>query len=285
MADLNWFKSFIAVYRTGKVSSAAIERNLTQPAITQHIAALEMAAGEMLFVRTPKGMRPTERGKALYVQVVESLERLERVSKNLRRDQNELPLLRLGAPPEFFYEVALAKIQPLPIRFQIQLNETKLLLEQLEAGTLDAVIATQKLNNRSLEYRRIAQEHFLLVGSKRLKPPTDPKLEVWLERQDWVSYGADLPIIRRYYQINFDRRPDIAPKLIVPDLRAVLRALEFGAGVSVLPDYLCRAALNSGSITELWKPEMAVTNDLWLAYRKTDGQRSQIQSLLEKLQG
>ena len=51
MADLNWYRNFLAVYRLGSVSGAAKARNLTQPAVSQQLGALEASVGEPLFVR------------------------------------------------------------------------------------------------------------------------------------------------------------------------------------------------------------------------------------------
>jgi len=67
MVDFEWYRSFIAVYRSGTVTGAAKARLLTQPAISQHIAALESASGHALFQRTPRKMIPTEHGKVLYL--------------------------------------------------------------------------------------------------------------------------------------------------------------------------------------------------------------------------
>jgi DNA-binding transcriptional LysR family regulator len=283
MADLNWYRSFVAVYRSGKVSGAAKLRNLTQPAITQHIAALEQITGEALFTRTPKGMTPTERGKALYSQVVESLDRLERVSRTLRSSAtNEAMCVRLGTPPEFFYEVALERLIDASFRLEVRFNETRELIQALEEAKLDAVIATQRLSTRALEYRAITEEAFVLVGSPSLTVPSDGALEAWLNAQRWVSYGPDLPIIRRFYRANFERRPEMEPALIVPDLRAALRALEFGAFVSVLPDYLCRDAIQKGRVRVL-KKSLGEGNTLWLVRRKTDLERPELHELEERL--
>jgi DNA-binding transcriptional LysR family regulator len=283
MADLNWYRSFVAVYRSGKVSSAASSRHLTQPAITQHIAALEQVTGEALFKRTSKGMTPTERGKALYAQVVESLDRLERVSRTLRRSTaNETVRVRLGAPPEFFYEVALERLVNASFRLEVRFNETRELIQALEDAKLDAVIATQRLSTRALEYRAIFEEAFVLVGSPSLSAPSDRSLEAWLNAQRWVSYGPDLPIIRRFYRANFDCRPEMEPALIVADLRAALRALEQGAFVSVLPDYLCRDALRRGRVRALME-SVGERNTLWLVRRKTDLERPELQELEARL--
>lgn len=270
----------MAVYRTGSVSRAALERNLTQPAVTQQIAALEAAVGERLYTRTPKGMQPTERGQALYAQIIESLEKLERVTRGLRRSaKQERPVVRLGTPSEFFYEVALEKLVRAKLRLSVRFGETRSLLTALEDAELDGVIATQTTGTRGLEFRRIFEESFVLVGSRKLSMPADLEPHTWLSAQSWVSYAPDLPIIRRFYRAHFDRRPDFVPSLIVPDLRAVVRALEVGHFVTVLPDYLCRTAIKTRRINLLWKPPAAPTNELWLAFRKTDLERPELVEL------
>ena len=43
MVDLEWYRSFIAVYRFGTASGAAHALHLTQPGVSQHVAALEKA--------------------------------------------------------------------------------------------------------------------------------------------------------------------------------------------------------------------------------------------------
>ncbi|WP_419178458.1 LysR family transcriptional regulator [Brevibacillus brevis] len=70
MVDFEWYRSFISIYKHSSVSEAARTRMMTQPATSQHLASLEAEVGEPLFTRAPRKMIPTERGKALYTQVV-----------------------------------------------------------------------------------------------------------------------------------------------------------------------------------------------------------------------
>ncbi len=37
MVGFEWYRSFVAVYQTGTVSAAAQQRQMTQPAISQHV--------------------------------------------------------------------------------------------------------------------------------------------------------------------------------------------------------------------------------------------------------
>lgn len=59
------YRSFAAVLREGSLSAAARRLGLTQPSIARHIDALEAALGGALFVRTPRGLSPTDRAEAL----------------------------------------------------------------------------------------------------------------------------------------------------------------------------------------------------------------------------
>ncbi|HEY7420147.1 MAG TPA: LysR family transcriptional regulator [Ktedonobacteraceae bacterium] len=294
MVDLEWYRSFLAVYRAGTVSGAAKVLFLTQPAVTQHLAALEAVIGEPLFTRAPRQMIPTTRGKQLYCHVVQALETLEQVSQEVQSAQVELPLLRCGAPREYFAEVALHSFVKLPYRLILHFGETPALIEDLEREQLDIVIATQQIASREVEYHKIDEESFRLVGPPDLESPTlDPSgseteqleaVERWLMAQKWISYGVELSIIRRFWRQCFSKRPGFQATLVIPDLHVIARTIEEGGGISVLPDYLCREPLEAGRLRVLWEPSQEVTNEFWLAYRKVDRNDTKIKDLRQILQ-
>jgi DNA-binding transcriptional LysR family regulator len=72
--------------------------------------------------------------------------------------------------------------------------------------------------------------------------------------------------------------------LVVSDLRTVLRAVEFGMGVTILPEYVCSAAFKAGRIRELWPIKEFVGQDQWiLSFRELDADRIAAQQLAELL--
>jgi DNA-binding transcriptional LysR family regulator len=54
------FQSLHAVLQAGSFSAAARVRGLTQPTLGRHIEALEQSLGAPLFVRSPRGLTPTD---------------------------------------------------------------------------------------------------------------------------------------------------------------------------------------------------------------------------------
>jgi len=61
--DLNLIKTFLTVYECKSILLASKKLFVSQPAITKSIKKLEDYLGCNLFIRTNKGVLPTEEGK------------------------------------------------------------------------------------------------------------------------------------------------------------------------------------------------------------------------------
>lgn len=286
MVNFEWYRSFIAVYRSGTVTGGAEARHLTQPAISQHLVALESALGQSLFVRKPRKMVPTEFGKTLYSQMAPSLDRLEKVTRYVNHEgkENERASLRLGVPLDYFNKVVMPRIKEAPYDFELDVGTTQEMLERLSSeDKLHAVIATSKLTANHLDYTQIDQEEFILVASSEFDfPQTFNELDALEQRllnQNWLTYSPELPIIRRFWHIAFGHRPNIKPHLILPSLLTILKGVETGMGISVLPRYLCEESIQNGIIKKLWKPDKPVMNELWLVNRKVDRNKPEVDYL------
>lgn len=77
MPNLRHLHALLEVVNTGSVSGAARRVHLSQPALTQAMAALEREFGASLFERTSRGMEPTEAGRVCAERARRVLERIE----------------------------------------------------------------------------------------------------------------------------------------------------------------------------------------------------------------
>ena len=66
-SDPAWdlFQSLHAVLQAGSFSAAARVRGLTQPTLGRHIEALEQSLGAPLFLRSPRGLTPTDLAESM----------------------------------------------------------------------------------------------------------------------------------------------------------------------------------------------------------------------------
>ena len=97
-----------------------------------------------------------------------------------------------------------------------------------------------------------------------------------LHKAPLVAYAEDLPIVRRYWRHVFHTRLTRSPAVVVPDLRGVLAAVVAGAGITVLPRYLCERELGSGDLVTLLEPEDPPINTGFLAQRSGAPQRPHV---------
>lgn len=84
MANADWdlFQSLHAVLQAGSLSAAAKSRGLTQPTLGRHIEALEQKLGAPLFLRSPRGLTPTD----LAIQMTSHLAEMNAAASAALRD-------------------------------------------------------------------------------------------------------------------------------------------------------------------------------------------------------
>lgn len=96
--NLELYKVFYYVCRTGSITAAAEELCISQPAVSQAVRQLETAAGCRLFFRTSKGVKLTKEGDVLHTYVKSGLETIYEGENMLKRIQNlDTGEIRIGA--------------------------------------------------------------------------------------------------------------------------------------------------------------------------------------------
>jgi DNA-binding transcriptional LysR family regulator len=98
-----------------------------------------------------------------------------------------------------------------------------------------------------------------------------------------VTYAEDLPIARRYWRHVFRTRLTKTPAVVIPDLRGVLAAVVAGAGITVLPRYLCADELADGRLVLLLEPEDPPINTGFLADRVGAPERRHVTMVRDQL--
>ncbi|TFD94441.1 LysR family transcriptional regulator [Jeotgalibacillus sp. R-1-5s-1] len=284
MIDFEWYRSFIHVYQQRSVSAAARVRFLTQPAISQHIAALEAEVGESLFIRAPREMIPTDKGKEIYTQVIGLIDRLEEISLEAKHQAGadlKRPLLKFGGPVEYVSKRVIPNLPLEAAQFIATFGLSDSLTERLIKRELDFIISTKRSTESGVQYIPIETEHFVIVAPASVDEPVGD-LNEWLDQQSWLSFGLELPIIRRYYQTHFGQRPTFRPDLILPNMEAILSGIKAGHGISVLPSYFIEEAVSHGQVRVI-APERSATNVIYLAYRTESRHDPMIQQLVRSL--
>ncbi|MFF7468694.1 LysR substrate-binding domain-containing protein [Streptomyces sp. NPDC008092] len=270
-ADLNLLRTFLAVYRAGSFTAAAPRLGLSQPTVTAQIRTLEQQTGRELFTRLPRGVEPTPYAHEMAGRIAAPLDALG----GLEESGALAAPVHLAGPSELLCVRVLPALVPLVadgVQLRVSQGLPEPLLEEMRAGRHDLVIATRRPRGRALESVPLADEEYLLVASpawaERLAghPEADDPGAA-LREVPMVTYAEDLPILRRYWRTVFGRPLTARAAVTVPNLYAVLSAVNAGAGFSVLPRSLCQEYLDSGRLALLHAPQEPPLNTLFLVQR------------------
>ncbi|MFF3575476.1 LysR family transcriptional regulator [Streptomyces mirabilis] len=276
--DLALLRTFLTVHRAGSFTRAAALLGLSQPAVTSQIRTLERQLGRPLFLRQARGVVPTTIGDELAHKAAPHLDALVEIAETGLDEDSSLRTLHLAGPPEFTAERALPALTELTgedgqgFALRASFGNAEETLEGLAAGHHDLAITTARPRGTLLTATPLCDEEHVLVaaprwaariGAGKLRRKGSPALENF----PVVEVHESLPLVARYWASVFDSHPAASGTVVVPDLRAVLACAATGAGLAVLPRYLCAGALERGDVVALLDPAVPPLRTYFLVVR------------------
>ncbi|MET9446036.1 LysR family transcriptional regulator [Streptomyces cinerochromogenes] len=276
--DLALLRTFVTVHRAGSFTRAAALLGLSQPAVTSQIRTLERQLGRPLFLRQARGVTPTTIGDELAHKAAPHLDALVEIAGNELDEESSSRTLHLAGPPEFTAERALPALAGLAgddsqgLALRVSFGTAEEVLEGLACGHHDLAISTDRPRGPLLTATPLCDEEHVLVAAPRWAERIGPdalrrKGASVLEHLPVVEVHESLPFVSRYWASVFDCRPAATGTVVVPDLRAVLSCVVAGAGLAVLPRYLCAPALARGTIVTLHEPAVPPLRTYFLVAR------------------
>ncbi|MEW1699953.1 LysR family transcriptional regulator [Streptomyces sp. NPDC093249] len=274
--DLALLRTFVTVHRAGSFTRAAALLGLSQPAVTSQIRTLERQLGRPLFLRQARGVTPTTVGDELAHRAAPHLDALVEIADTGLDRENGVRTLHLAGPPEFTALRVLPALTPLvgqglAVRVSF-LGNTEEILDGLAAGHHDLAVTTARPRGGLLVATPLCDEEYVLVAAPRWATRLTPdvllaKGALVLEQLPVVEVHESLPFVARYWASVFETRPTAAATVIAPDLRAVRDSAASGAGLAVLPRYLCEEALAQGRLVALLDPPVPPLRTYFLVVR------------------
>ncbi|MGQ9683671.1 MAG: selenium metabolism-associated LysR family transcriptional regulator [Anaerolineae bacterium] len=193
--ELRQLRAFVAVVRCASFSRAADELDLTQPAVTAQIQALERELGTMLLERLPRRTMPTQAGEAL-LTYAEALLNLEAEAGRALAELRGLQAgtLRVGASPTvgtYLLPKMLGKLKGRypGLRLIAEIEPTHRVAQALETFALDVGLVEAPVSSESLEVRAFVTDELVLVA---------PAGHPWAQRRSVaVTELAGQPLVVR----------------------------------------------------------------------------------------
>lgn len=268
--DWDKLRVFYAVAEAGSFTHAGETLNLSQSAVSRQISSLEESLGVALFHRHARGLILTEQGELLYKTTKDVFAKLSQVEGQLvdSHKSGQGPLVITVS--EFIGTTWLVpKLHELRARYpDIQLTvlfDDKLF--NLGMREADVAIRLIKPEQPDLIQKHLSSIQFRVCASKGyIKTYGAPQTVEELCNHMLIGFPENVPppFTNPNWIFAQAKIPPTHPCLMVMNsMYAILKAVETGAGIAALPNYLIQANPD----IEIVLPEMVRPDvDLYFVY-------------------
>ncbi|MBB5159127.1 LysR substrate-binding domain-containing protein [Saccharopolyspora phatthalungensis] len=236
---------FVRVVDTGNITRAAESLHITQPALSQHISALEADFKTRLLERTGRGVEATDSGRSLY-RYAQGILRLEKAARIDLCDRTDSPagLVTVGlASYSMASSLAVPLLRIVRERYpntQLQLiqNLTVVMSQALLLGQVDMALIYDPGYVKGVVVEKVLEEDFHLITSTKTRPMAVCGDGVTLKdasRLDFIL-PSEVHTVRRITDAAFHAAglhysvvAEIEPSMVLRD------AVVGGLGATVLP--------------------------------------------------
>ena len=244
--DWDKLKIFHAVAEAGSFTSATVNLNLSQSAISRQIQSLEEDLKVKLFERHARGLTLTENGEYVFKTAHEVITKLREVETSLG-DKKTKPSGKLTVTT--FVSFGTTWLTPRIQEF-MQLNpeiEIELIFDdkELDLSTRQADIGIWARRPKQLNYiqKKLIDINYHIYGSpKYLEKYGYPKKLSDLNQHKFISFGkgAPSPVFNPDWALKLGMKDNKKRKTVmkVNSVYGLLLAVQSGVGLAALPDYL-----------------------------------------------
>lgn len=230
-------KTFVVAADTGNFGQAAELLNMTPPAVSLQMKALEQALATELFDRSVRPTQLTPQGRALLADAREIVSRYERLTIEARGDalRGKIKIGAVGSTLTGMLPRALASLQSHHpnLDFEIEDGFSIDLLGRLKRGELDvALLSEPRKVPAGFTWRQAANETLAVIAPPDCAGTYD---EAVLSAYPYIRFDRRAWYSRLFEDHLKKRNIKVEVKMEFGTLEAVSTMVFFGHGVSVVP--------------------------------------------------
>lgn len=254
MMNIEAARIFCDLVELQNFSRTAEKHCISQSAISQQIAQLEMMHKCQLINRKRRPLTPTRSGELFYEACRDILERYDRFTSELAVMSRSPDRINLGA----IFSVGMHTLQPYIKKFMAAYPRVNLSLEYLSAaqiyervlrGDLDVGVVGVPRMDRNIVVYPFENEQLLLLCSPEHALATESSVDIHrLQGLDFVAFGKNVPSRTLIDGLLSQYSVTVRNIMEFDNTETIKRAVEINAGVSILPEPTVRQEVTSGAL-------------------------------------
>ncbi|OZI19250.1 LysR family transcriptional regulator [Bordetella genomosp. 9] len=260
--DWNDLRYFLCVARSGSLTQAAGELDVSQSTVSRRIGELEASLGIVLFARSQAGYLLTDEGREVFShaeQVEDSIMALQRGAAGI--DKTPVGTVRLATSENLATDLIIPAMPAFKARYPGICIEIITSTVTAELGRREADIALRVIRpaRGNLKVRRVGHMTYSVYGSRKYledNPPVDGAPLGGRHFIAWDESHAHLPAAAWLAR----EHPACRIALVTSGLPAQIAAVRAGLGLAVIPDFLAVG----DDFVRVVPADQVFSNELWL---------------------
>jgi DNA-binding transcriptional LysR family regulator len=247
-------RTFLAVARCSGFSEAARGLHVVPSVVVKRITQLEAVLKTRLFERTTRKVSLTDSGRRLHARVRPLVSEMDDLLHDVRRDEGKLEgHIRLMAPTT----LTLLRLGPILDAFLAEHDRITLEIALVDRSTnpIEAGF-DMAISGRSASYEGVVDVPLCPVRPQLCASPS------YFHQRSRPSHPRDLAehncLVFKpagdTWEFQSNRglvHVEVFGRLTADDNHTLLQCARNGRGIAILPDYVCRDALNAGELETL----------------------------------
>lgn len=285
--NLNHLIAFVKVIQTKSFKAAAKQLNVTQPAISMRIQALEDYFGTKLVIRLSDGVQLTTSGEKAYEQVQTILQHWEELefALNLNKTAGTMKLGASTIPSEYLLPSLLKNFKNKYPDMQINtfVAGSHDVINWLMDGTVDVIITGKQKPHSNIISRKMYEDELVIIVPPQMKESDKPAHVNDLIDLDWVLREPNSNT-RKVWENYFEKEGLLEKFRIIGQMgsnEAVIGAVEAGLGVSVVSSLAAKRAADYGRIQVISSDIFSIQRPFYLSTLKDNMRHPMIDTFLE----
>jgi len=223
-------------------SRTAKKNGISQSAVSQQIAQLEMKHHCQFVSRKKRPLALTPAGDLFYQACRDIIERYDRLSSELTVLTKSSARINLAA----IFSIGMHTLQPYVRRFMEMYPKVNLSVEYCGAsqiytgilrGNFDIGVVAAPRMDRNIEVFPFENERLLLVCSRQHRLAAESTVDIHqLEGVDFIAFAKDVPSRTLIDGILKQHNITVRAVMEFDNTETIKRAVEINSGVSILPE-------------------------------------------------
>jgi DNA-binding transcriptional LysR family regulator len=246
MLNTLYLRTFLAVIDTGNYTAAAEHLHMSQPAVSQHIRALEEQLGDVrLFRRVGQRMVPTHAGEELLAAARDLMVLAERTEQNIRSLRGQVSgRVIIGCTPSsgvYLLPPLLAVFrQRYPaVEVAVQVAPGDILFNALAAQQVTLLLIEESQRRRGWESYLLGQENLVLLAPVGHELQQQEQVAPGLLREQALLLPGSSAPLRRTIEEGLRRRGvaagDLQIALECDSIVLLVQSVREGLGLAFIP--------------------------------------------------